>query len=308
LVKSKMYMILFGVMFAWGMNVIATKILVMNFMPVTMTAFRIFTAAASVFLILGIAKKVRIPTKKEWLYIGMGSMFNVVGHHYFLSLGLKETSATNGGLILGTAPLLTAILSIIFLNHKVTRWKVAGILAGFFGISFVILGNGGRVHHISVGDVYVFLSILSQSISFIIISKSAKTLDPRLMTGYMLFIGSCALFLISIVLEPNGLQSMSKGTADIWAVFFLSAIVATACGHMMYNYAVGKLGAAESSIFINLNPFFALIGSFLFLGEHIALKQMLGFIFIILGVVFGSGAYEEIARRPLRKRKMFARQ
>ncbi len=303
--KSKIYSLLLFVMLLWGMNVIATKILVTSFMPVTMTAFRIFTAGCIVFLILGFLKAVRLPKGKEWFYIFIGSLFNVVGHHYFLSVGLTKTSATNTGLILGMAPLLTAILAMLFLKDKATVLKVVGVLLGFFGVSFVILGNGESLHHISSGDIDIFLSILSQSVSFITIKKASKTIDPRLMTGYMLIFGSALLFVISLIIEPSGLSSMTRGSIAAWSLFLLSALLATAFGHMIYNYSVGKIGAAEASIFINFNPFFALIGSLLFLGETIVWKQLLGFIFIILGVTLGSGAYEELMRRFARKRHVY---
>jgi drug/metabolite transporter (DMT)-like permease len=47
--------------------------------------------------------------------------------------------------------------------------------------------------------------------------------------------------------------------------------------------------SAESAIFINLSPFFALVASYLFLGEHIFFSQMIGFLMIVFGVVFASG-------------------
>jgi drug/metabolite transporter (DMT)-like permease len=286
----------------WGFNVIATKLLVSSFMPVTMTALRIFTAAIGVFIILFFLKLVRKPTKKEWIYIIFGSFFNVVGHHYFLSIGLKETSASNGGLILGMGPILTTILAIIFLRNKVTVLRFCGIILGFMGISFIVFQGGQNVQLISLGDVHVFLSILLQAISFIMIKKISSTLDPRLMTGYMLLIGSVFLFIISIYIEPSGIQSMISGSLPVWLVFFASAFLATSAGHTIYNYAVGKVGPAESAVFINLNPFFALVGASLFLGEVITFTQVIGFIFIIFGVVLGSGGLEEILRQQKRKR------
>ncbi|WP_419180519.1 EamA family transporter [Bacillus salipaludis] len=45
----------------------------------------------------------------------------------------------------------------------------------------------------------------------------------------------------------------------------------------------------ESAIFINLNPFFALVGAVLFLGEKISSPQIVGFLFILLGVLLGQG-------------------
>lgn len=295
--KYAIYLMLVGVMIAWGLNVTATKVLVSNFMPVTMTAFRIMTAALSVFLLLVPMRQLRLLRGKEWGYVLIASLFNVVGHHYFLSLGLANTSASNGGLILGLGPLLTTLMAILFLGTRMTWFNMTGIVLGLSGVAFIVTHGSSGMSGVSIGDVYVFLAILAQAISFILIKKMAATLDPRLMTGYMLFFGSFGLYALSRVLEPEGMASMAQTDIGLWAVFLGSAVIATAVGHMTYNYAIGQVGAAEASIFINLNPFFALIGSSLLLGESVTLVQMSGFVLILIGVLFGSGALEEWLRQ-----------
>lgn len=284
-------------MIIWGLNVVATKILVENFMPVTMTSIRVFTAGISVLIILFMMKKIRKLTKKEFGYVFFGGLLNVVAHHYFLSIGVSQTSASNSGLILGMGPILTAILSVLFLGTGMTFIKVIGILSGLTGVSFIVFQSGGGFHGVSHGDFYIFLAILAQAASFILIKRASSTLDPRLMTGYMLVMGSIIIFIIGRFMEPNGLASMVHHSVGIWAVFFASAIIATAMGHMLYNFALGEVGTTEAAIFLNLNPLFALIGASLFLGEKIVLTQVIGFVFILLGVVFGSGAFEEMSRK-----------
>ncbi len=191
----KIYMILTGVMFLWGLNVTALKLIVGNFPPITITSLRVFTAGVSVFIILFSLKKVRLPTRKEWTYIIGGGLLNVTGHHLFLGIGLSETTAVNGGLILGLGPLLTALMAILFLGKKLTFVRALGFIFGGIGVTLTVLAGNTGLSGMSIGDFYVFLSILSQAISFIIISKAAKTLDPRLLTGYMLVFGSILLFL-----------------------------------------------------------------------------------------------------------------
>nr|WP_318509658.1 DMT family transporter [Bacillus sp. T3] len=299
--KKFIYLTLVLVMAAWGLNVIATKLIVSAFMPVTITAFRIFTAGVCVFVILAFMKKIRKPTKRELRFILIGAIFNVVIHHYFLSIGLKQTSASNGGLILGLGPLLTTLLAILFLGTSVTMARIVSVVLGFCGVIMVVLKDGS-ISGISIGDIYVFLSILSQAISFIFISKISRSLDPRLMTGYMLLIGSFLLFVISLVKEPHGLNGLAQGSVHVWLVFFASAFFATAVGHMVYNFAVGQIGAAETSVFINLNPLFALISAVVFLHEKVVLMQVIGFGFIIAGVLVGSDLWVELIKNA-RQRK-----
>jgi drug/metabolite transporter (DMT)-like permease len=298
----KIYLILTGVMFLWGLNVTALKVIVGNFPPITITSLRVFTAGVSVFIILFFFKKVRLPARKEWTYIIGGSILNVTGHHMFLGLGLKVTSAVNGGLILGLGPLLTALMAILFLGRKLTFVRTLGFIFGGIGVSLTVLAGSSGLSGMSVGDFYVFLSILSQAISFIIISKAAKTLDPRLLTGYMLVIGSFMLFLTGLWKEPAGLASLGNASAGVWSIFFASAIFATAVGHMLYNYAIGQAGPAEASIFLNLNTFLSILFAAIFLGEHITSAHLLGLIFIVSGVIFGSGALEELMLRNKMKR------
>ena len=298
----KIYGLLVFVMLAWGLNVTATKIVVTAFTPVTITAIRVFTAAISVFIFLYFLKILRLPTKKEVYYILIACLFNVVCHHYFLSIGLSKTSASNGGLILGLGPILTTVVAFFFLKARVSYLQLTGIVLGLLGVFFIVAAGKGGFSGISIGDIYVFLAIFTQALSFVLIKKVSNTLDPRLMTGYMMLAGSIILFIISLIQEPKGLSQIPNGTWDVWLVFLGSAVIATAIGHMIYNYSIGKVGVSEAAVFINLNPFFALVGAVLFLGEVITVSQVIGFVFILFGVLLGSGAIEEYLRDLKRKK------
>src|SRR5690606_2572371 len=110
--QFKVYLLLVAIMFIWGVNLPAVKYLTAQMGPVTMTSLRIFLAALMVFGVLFSFGMVRKLTAKEWRYVAVGSLLNVVIHHYFISVGLSLTSGTNAGLILGTSPILTAIFSL----------------------------------------------------------------------------------------------------------------------------------------------------------------------------------------------------
>ena len=297
----KVILALIFVMFTWGINVSALKYLVTYFDPITMTALRIMSAAVLVFIILFFLKKLRLPRNREWLYIVGGAVTNVVLHHYFLADGLSKTSAANGGLILGLGPLLTAVLAVFILKEKFTVVRGMGFLFGGIGVSIVVLAGSGTLGDISIGDIEVFLSITSQAFSFMLIKKASKTMDARLLTGYMLLVGSVILLVIALIKEPGGFADFSKGTPTVWAVFLFSALIATAVGHMVYNSGIQKIGASRASIFLNFNTFFALIGASIFLKESIYPAHFIGLIFIVAGVLFGSGTLESLIRSRHKK-------
>ncbi len=292
----KIYTLLTATMVIWGFNLPLLKYLITEVEPVTMTAFRILTASIVVFIILATLKLLRLPTRKEWLYILGGALLNVVLHHYFLNMGLARTSGTNAGLILGTGPVLTAIsVSLIFRNYP-SKIQWLGVGFGLIGVSFVVL-VGGEMSGLALGDIFVFIAILVQVLSFLVISKAAKTLNPLTMTAYMMGIGSIFLIIISLIQEPGEIKAFATVPPVFWLGFFASAIIGTAIGHMLYNYAVGKVGPSKAAIFINFNTLFSLLGAILFLGETITARHLIGLVFIVAGVILGSGAAEDLWKK-----------
>ncbi len=284
-------------MMAWGFNVAAIKVLVANIDPILLTSVRIFAAGLGVLGILYFMKILRLPTKKELLMIFYISIFNVVAHHGFMALGLTLTSGVNAGLIVGLGPLLTMILSTLMLSRHITVFKAFGFFLGFAGVMLTTLIGSGGIASVSIGDLYIFLSIATQAFSFILISKLNPDLDPRLLTGYMMVGGSCVIFLAGLSLESNPAQILKLWDPKLGLIFLFSAFICTAFGHMVYNFAIKQVGPAESAIFINFNSFFALLGSALFLDEVIEWFHVAGLVLIVSGVLIGTGTVDYLIRR-----------
>lgn len=289
-------------MVLWGFNVAATKTLVTYIDPFILTSFRIGVAGISVLIISKIMGILRWPKSSEWLTIGFLTIFNVIGHHLFLSTGLTKTTGVNTGLILGAGPLLVMLLSILLLKAEITKLSIGGFTLGFLGIILTSLAGPEGISSFSIGDLFIFMSMSTQAFSFILIAKSNLKLDPRILTGYMLIIGSIVIFFLSIFVEGNVSQIAQIFSWKLGLIFLFSAVLCTAFGHMTYNYAIKKVGPAETAIFVNLNTVFALIGSALFLGESIYKNHIIGLILIFIGVFIGSGGLEYVIRRRHKRR------
>jgi len=284
-------------MVIWGFNLSALVVLVNNIDPITLTSIRIFTAGICVLIMTKIIGIFRLPTKDEWKTIFVITIFNVALHHTLLAIGLTKTAGVNAGIILGAAPLVTMVLSIILLSDKVSRLRMLGFGLGFVGILMTSLAGTEGIESFSFGDVIIFSSMVMQAFSFILISKLNPTFDPRLLTGYMLVIGSIFIFIVAIFFEQNVSQLTKLFSGKIGLTFIFSAVVATAFGHMTYNFAIRNVGPTETTIFVNLNTLFAIVGAALFLGEPILRNHLIGLIFILVGVFFGSGTFEYIIRK-----------
>ncbi|CAD2071783.1 DMT family transporter [Jeotgalicoccus meleagridis] len=293
------YGLVFFITAIWGLNVVFLKVLVENMPAQTMTAFRIMIAGVTALIIVLFTKELRRLTKREWTFTILGMIFGVMAHHLFLALGLQSIPASNASLILALVPIATAVLGVIFLGENLTKARITGFVLALFGV-FLIQGATVDAFSLSIGEGMLFMSMFAQAISFIFIKKATATLDSKAVTTVMYLSGSLGLLILALVMEPSGLEGMAEASVGVYAVLFMSGIVATGIGHMVFNSAIQKIGASKTAIFNNFVPFFGVIFSVIFLKEVININQIIGFVFIVTGVLFGTGYIE----RVLKKRKL----
>ena len=293
------YGLVFFITAIWGLNVVFLKVLVENMPAQTMTAFRIMIAGVIALIIVLFTKELRRLTKREWTFTILGMIFGVMAHHLFLALGLQSIPASNASLILALVPIATAVLGVIFLGENLTKARITGFVLALFGV-FLIQGATVDAFSLSIGEGMLFMSMFAQAISFIFIKKATATLDSKAVTTVMYLSGSLGLLILALVMEPSGLEGMAEASVGVYAVLFMSGIVATGIGHMVFNSAIQKIGASKTAIFNNFVPFFGVIFSVIFLKEVININQIIGFVYIVTGVLFGTGYIE----RVLKKRKL----
>lgn len=295
--KQQSLMLTYGLVFLitaiWGLNVVFLKVLVENLPPQTMTAFRIMIAGITAIIIVYFAKSLRALSVREWLYTAFGMIFGVILHHLTLALGLMTTAASTGSLILSLVPLATAVLAVIFLGEQLTKMRVLGFILALAGVFFIQGGSFSGLK-LSQGELLLFTSMFAQAISFIFIKKATVTLDSKAVTAIMNLAGSVGLLLIAFIAEPDGLSNMTSASLGVYIVLFTSGIVATGIGHMVFNSAIQKIGASKTAIFNNFVPFFGVLFSVIFLNEMIEPAQLIGFVFIVAGVLFGTGYIERV--------------
>lgn len=295
------YGLVFLITAIWGLNVVFLKVLVENLPPHTMTAFRIMIAGVTAMLIVIFGRSLRALTIKEWVFTAFGMIFGVMIHHLFLAIGLMTTPASTGSLILSLVPLATAILGMIFLNERLTKMRSVGFILALIGVFFIQGGSFSGLQ-LSQGEFILFISMFAQAISFVFIKKATATLDSKQVTAIMNLAGSFGLLGISLITEPSGLSEMTESTIGVYGILLLSGVVATGIGHMVFNSAIQKIGASKTAIFNNFVPFFGVVFSVIFLKEQIAATQLIGFVFIVAGVLFGTGYLERLWMKRKLKR------
>ena len=128
----------------WSFAFVAGKIGVTYCPPLILLAARFLLAGILILAVLALRHEFRLSWRDIWVF----ALIGVANNALYLGLGytgLQTVSAGLGALIVSSNPVFTAIVAAPLLGERLTWQKVAGLLLGILGVSFIVW------HRMSVG-------------------------------------------------------------------------------------------------------------------------------------------------------------
>lgn len=277
------YLLLLFCVTCWGSNFVIGSILVNEFPPLLLSAFRLTTTSLFLICYAWCTKKLKYINPRDYLLIiPLGFIGTLINQAAFFT-GLETVSATTASLILSLAPITVALLASVFLKEVITGRMIAGSIVAIMGIFFVVGKSDGL--KISAGILYILLAMITFAISVVMMRKLTERVDPFIATVYSTVIGSGMLVPVAIIKEP-----IHQVSPHLWAwgLLFVTAIVMQGLCGLIWNLQLKQVGAGKASVFLNLQPFVAMVVGFMLLGTPVTTVQIFGALFIVGGVVLAT--------------------
>ena len=181
---------------------------------------------------------------------------------------------------MGLMPLITVFLAYFFVKEeKINIYTFLGIFLGFCGLFFLldIIANKNTS---LLPQIAVIISTISFAIGTIYIRK-IPNFDPLYMlVGSTYFAFFILIPLVFIFNDP--LNTSATNQSIIFGIVL--GILNTAIGGFVFFKLIKLSGAAFTSTVNFITPFVAIIWGYIFLNESLNLNQILGFIFILIGI------------------------
>ena len=285
---NKNYIKLTLAAFLWGGTMVAGKMSGNQLSPILKSTCRFSIASILLAIIIQNKRAWIRPSKKELASLFLMGLTGVAIYNLFFFAGLKLILASRASLIIATNPICTLLYAFLFLNEKVTFYRMIGILISLFG-AIIVITNGDLTllkQNIGHGELFIFGCVISW-IAYVIIGKSTmKSVPPLIANAYSVFSG-CALLIISLLFESN-LKEISVNLTSLnlenWLALIYLGSFGTVLGYKFYLEATQEIGPARASQFINLIPLFGVSLSAFILRETITLTTILGGGLIIGGI------------------------
>jgi len=289
--KYKVWLFLVLCNLFWAGNYIFGKFVVSEMTPLGLTFTRWLFASMILLVIAHSCEKPKWgKVLKNWPSMLGLAVFGMIAYNLMLYYALHFTSPTNASLVNAFSPGLIAVVSALYLREKVSWIQFSGILVSFLGV-LLIMTKGHLLQLFNMqynfGDVLMILAVISWTI-YSMIGK--KLTSVPLITSTALS-GIFAAVIMAPFALSQGLNLAHLSTVAVTGVAYIS-IFPSVCSFIFWNIGVKEIGASKAGIFMNLNPVFTAIISWM-LGQRITNVQILGGLLVFTGVYITTGLLEK---------------
>ncbi|BCJ85871.1 DMT family transporter [Effusibacillus dendaii] len=276
------YMLLMSTSVLWAGNFVAGKFLVGHASSLTLTDMRwVFGVLLLVPIVWGREKKL-LPPKQAWLPLVCMGLTGVALFNLFLFLALERTSAVNVGLLSALNPVAIAIASFFLLREKLSGSQLAGMAVSLFGVLVVIShGEPERLLQLrfNTGDLFMLAAVGLWGLYSAAGRKAMRYVTPYMSTLWMGIFGVLAL--LPFDLANFHLENLNT---SFWLATLYVSVGGTVLAMVFWNIGVQQVGGTKSGMFLNFNPVFTVILSYLFLRESVTTVFLIGTVLVIAGV------------------------
>lgn len=272
----------------WGNTPPFTKLALLGFSPFTLAAIRMLASAVVFVVFLALSRRtdwrIRRSDLPSIVALGIVGVTAEIG----LSInGFARTSGINSSVLIGTAPVMMALLSVIKLGEKLSPKTILGVLLAFVGAAVVAgitpwtMSSVLDSTHL-IGDLLVLAAAASWALYSVLGKKMMERYDPLVFAAYSTTFG--AIGLVPFALWEYGQGAVpSPDPVSLGALLYL-IIMVTLVGRIGWFWAIGRAVASRVGMFLFLQPIAGVGFAMLILGERLTANFGLGVALVLGGL------------------------
>ncbi len=222
--------------------------------------------------------------RKQLLWAAASGLFLAI-HFATWVKSFEYTSVLVGVVLVNTNPLWSAILEVIFLRTKLSRWVIIALIVGILGSIIVALPrNGSLQFEANAGSLLALIGAFAVAVYFVIGRNLRATLS---LLPYIWLVYSCAAIFLIILVIATGVPILGYSLKG-YLFLFLTALIPQLIGHSSLNFALRYFPASYVGIAAQLEPVLSAIVAFLLFTEIPSGIQIIGSAIILSGVILAS--------------------
>ncbi len=274
--------------FFWAVSFIATKVALETVPALSVVSFRLIISGICFLLWLLVRRSGIKLGHPVWIgKLFVLSLFGTGLHYGLQTAGIGMTTASNASIYAATGPVLITIISVIFLNERITWKKALGIGCALAGV-LVVMGIDNLLSfklkgHL-LGDLLVFSSILMWAVFTVMGKGMTRRMSALDITAVVTVMGA-------IYMAPLGIMEMNQASISLltipvraWVAIGFLGVTCSFLATLLYFYALEKTESQKVGVYLYTVPPMAVIIASIYLKETIGFNLFVGALAVLIGV------------------------
>ena len=263
-------MALITIQVLFGINYLASKIIVSEIGPAAWAALRTSTAFL-VIAVIALTGRRQLPPGRDIALLAVAALFGVVLNQGFFLEGLSRTTVGRSALICSQIPTFVLLFSVLSRQEKLSLRKGLGFAAGMIGVLVLLEADRFQLNpQYLTGDLLTLSNAASYGLYVVIGRRVMARNDPLMATAVVFFWG--ALGMLFYGGDELLATDFSLLTPALFGAMVYVIIGATVVTYFLNLWAVKRVVATRVAIFIFLQPLIAATLGVAFRGEEVTLR------------------------------------
>lgn len=266
--------------FMWSSAFTAGRVISTAAPPLTALSLRFFIAGAiGVALARALGQSWHL-TGPQWRAT---IVFGICQNALYLGLywvAFQTVEASLAVIIASTMPLLVALAGWLVLGERVAPLGVAGLLAGFAGVS-LIMGARFQGGADPFGVALCVIGVLALTVATLTMRGVSSGGNFLMVVGLQMFVGAVALLPFAAALEEVAID----WSRELVFAYVYTILVPGLAATLVWFLLVHRIGAVKAATFHFLNPFLGVAIAALLLGEKLGPIDVVGVTVIAFGIL-----------------------
>ena len=274
----------------WGSSYLWIAIGLESFPPAVLAWLRLLFGVA---MLATLSRKMVRIKRADWAGVAIIGLVGNGAPALLFALAEQRVESAVVGMITGATPILTFILALAIGTKSLRRIHGVGLVLGFAGIVMMSAPNMTGSEASAIGMLYVFLAVLSYTITSIVIGPLQKKYG-----GVALILAAQTLALFAMTPYAATQAHLSTFTARSFGALVILGLLGTGVARAMFANLIGRAGAARAQVVGYLVPVTAVILGVVVLSEDVSTLEIFGLLIVLVGAFLTSRASATGAGSP----------
>ncbi len=199
-------------------------------------------------------------------------------HFIFYNASIMYTTIAHSLCLVYTAPIMTTLISAIFLKERIPNYKYIGILIVILGIVILTGLEPHLTKNMIKGDIMAVFSALCLAL-YSVAGRREK--NNYSLLKYVFWVYLLAAF---FSLPPAAMEFTLVLSPNQWTALFLLGLMPTTLGHTLYNAGIRYIHPAYANLIITQEITGGIILGYLILGEIPSKSSIIGVLVMFAGL------------------------